>query len=519
MKRNILAILLSGIIIFIAYITQDNTAEKEFDHYGEFIDRIRADLEELEDITGHYIDLIYEGQSLEGLDVLENTYLPKMEAFLDELADLSYDYEPLKEIVQYQRESYEKQYQAYKFLQENLRYMADHPPEDEKVPIDLPHDISEMVDQLDQSREAHQKEITALIQVAVEDFDADEESLATFEEVEPLTERDREGITLLLEEITELFILGLMDSSDTVLDPADDSKEQAEEADEQSKTTADKTVDQGITLADKGHPYVILEAEAEFDEHLIVTGKSNLLEGEKVKVNAKLFGLNYPYIKEEAEIDEAGEFIVDIQMIEEEFTHEPLELIVSYRPNDELSDIYGVEGENIEGPLAQMQKDMFQQVRTNAVLSAELRLTDGEKAVFEPIPHNPPEDQGELDIWIEPTLVKTHDDYYEIELATNLVPLTGINIDIEIPNHRTAGYKSYGWTRDDGSVRYHVKRLEDREIEKNEDVTFVVTAVADDSLHSIEYYGLYGENFEGDLVEKLKKGKRIVYHFKLADYQ
>src|SRR5690625_206884 len=213
-----------------------------------------------------------------------------MVAFLDELADLSYDYEPLKEIVQYQSESYEKQYQAYKFLQENLRYIADHPPEDEKVPIDLPHDISEMVDQLDQSRDAHQKEVAALIQVAVEEFDADEESLDSFEEVESLTERDREGVALFLEEVTELFILGLMDSSATVLDPSDDSAEQTESPAERSKATADKTTDQGITFADKGHPYVIIAAEAEFDEHLIVTGKTNLLEGEKIKVSSKVFG-------------------------------------------------------------------------------------------------------------------------------------------------------------------------------------------------------------------------------------
>jgi len=34
------------------------------------IHRIQADLGELEDITAHYMDLIYEGQSLEGLAVL-----------------------------------------------------------------------------------------------------------------------------------------------------------------------------------------------------------------------------------------------------------------------------------------------------------------------------------------------------------------------------------------------------------------------------------------------------------------
>lgn len=103
-----------------------------------------------------------------------------MEVFLEELASLSDDYEPLQEIVQYQSESYEKQHQTYRLLQENLRYIADHPPEYENAPIDLPHDILAMVDQLDQSRDAHQKEVATLIQLAVEEFDADEESIKAY---------------------------------------------------------------------------------------------------------------------------------------------------------------------------------------------------------------------------------------------------------------------------------------------------------------------------------------------------
>lgn len=496
-------------------MNQDDTAEKELEQHMDYLESKLEEMESLENDVEDYIDLIYDADPLEALNVLENSYTPAMESLIDDFSDLEYSYEPLNKLVAHQLKSYEEQFQVHYLLLENFQHIQEMIEKGEINSIDPPNATSVIISHLEQTNKEQKMEVDQMVSIAEEEFSIDEEKLSEIDNVERMTEADLEEAEEAFDDLIDLFTASLLNISDSEL--AFDNSEENNLNESNNKDSANTNV----TLKDRGNPFVIIEAEAEFDENLIITGESNLLEGSKVYLSSRVFGLSNPYIEGEAEVDAEGQFTTTIQMTEEEYTEEPIVLTLNFKPEEDMYDIYGELGEYIEGPLTQMQNNSLSHHRTrvDALVTAELILKNGERATFAPIAKDIPDDQGELDIWIEPTLVNVQDDFYEIELASNLVPLTGINIDIEIPDHRVAGYKSYGRTRDDGSVRYHVKRVDDREIEDNADVTFVVTAVADESLHSIEYYGMDGENFSGDLTEKTKKGKKIVYQFKLADYR
>lgn len=106
------------------------------------------------------------------------------------------------------------------------------------------------------------------------------------------------------------------------------------------------------------------------------------------------------------------------------------------------------------------------QTRLAAVAEAEILLKDGAKANFKPISYDPPEDQGDPNVWMEVENVKVHDNYYEIDIKSDLGSLTGIDASLEVPDQYVSSYLSFGVTRDDGSIHLHMPRLEDKEYEK-----------------------------------------------------
>lgn len=506
LKKYTYIAFLALLIALSACKSDKDIGKQEIEQHSEYMNSLDEKLAEESDEFNRYIDLLMDGKVLDALDVFENSYMTAAREFVDEFSDLEYTYEPLIEIVEHQQKGFSEQLDGHELLLENLHYIKKQVESDEFNDMELPHSIDEIVAKEEQSQQELTMSMEKMKTLMIEEFGAKEEEMNETSLPEQYSEEQLMELAAEYEDMISLFTDGLMNELGV---------------DEQGEVGAATDIKDGdVTFDDVGHPHVLIEAKAKFSGDLTIVGKTNLPEGAVMRASSRVFGYGNPYIEGEAEVDANGKFKIDIQITEEEYTGDPIVLSVGYYPEplSDLAEIYGEEGEYIDGPFMKKFTSSMQ-TRTGAIARAEMMLNDGESATFKPIPNDPPKDQGDFDVWIEPEFVKVHDDYYEIELKSNLSALTSIDIDIEIPDYTVAGYSAKGTTNDDGSIRLHVKRLEDKTVEKNEDVTFVVTATADGSLETINLYGTDGENFDGDLAEKTRKGKKIEYRFTLDEYK
>src|SRR5690625_6377806 len=96
---------------------------------------------------------------------------------------------------------------------------------------------------------------------------------------------------------------------------------------------------------------------------------------------------------------------------------------------------------------------------------ALIELKEGISETFSVSELDPPADYGELDIWMEVEQFDIHNEYYNISLNSNLLALTSIRVDIDVPNYTLAGYNYRGKITDDGSITFQLPRV-DEEVEK-----------------------------------------------------
>src|SRR5699024_2849095 len=160
-----------------------------------------------------------------------------------------------------------------------------------------------------------------------------------------------------------------------------------DENDEEKEKDADKKDDASLKemLADTGSTEVAINAEAEIkDNHFRLTGQSNLVQGSTVFMHTYHYGAEDAYLKSEFEVDKEGQ---------------------------EIQEIYGEEGEKIEGPFAHKYTNT-KRTMYGAFTYADLELEEGAKAAFEIDTFEEPDDYGDMDIWMEKESVETKDDYY-----------------------------------------------------------------------------------------------------------
>ncbi len=103
-----------------------------------------------------------------------------------------------------------------------------------------------------------------------------------------------------------------------------------------------------IFLNDQSNPQVVFDAEVKIDGTFSLVGKSNLIEGSTVILQSYHYGSENPYLKEEIQVDEKGDFELTLDINEEDLNGDPLTLQLSYQPdkeNTESQELYGSEGE------------------------------------------------------------------------------------------------------------------------------------------------------------------------------
>lgn len=498
------------VLLFLLTACQ-NTAKEELLSHIEFIEENEDAVFRVSEDAEKYVELVRDGKALEGFELLGEEVIPKYESFLESFDELDYTHELVKELVEHQRNTLAFQLESLVLIYENFKLIKEAIETDQFNEEDL-HSSETIANYILDIREEAQKFDTKLEAFLEEEVQMSEEEIKEFFKAHAVeVDITDEELIRQVDEMMYTFYQGLIGELEV-----DDAKPDL--MTEYSVETANVLEDM---LEDIGNPYVVIDAEAEFDEDLIIRGKTNLPEGAEVVLHSSVFGYDNPYIQSEAEIEADHTFEIEIPMVEEEYTGEPIVLQLIFAPDSHVDEgihmLYGPEGEEITGPFKQKYTNI-KRTRIGAISVAELRLTPGEKAKFEPYPHNPPEDQGDFEVWMNPKFVKAHDDFYEIEIESNLSALTSVEIDIEIPGYTLNDYLTSTYTNDDGTMRFHVPRIEERAVEEQKDVTFVVNAYADGSIETIDLYGENGENFEGELVEKTKTGKKIHYQFKLKDY-
>lgn len=257
---------------------------------------------------------------------------------------------------------------------------------------------------------------------------------------------------------------------------------------------------------------VFFEGEITIDNQFVVEGQSNLPEGAMLQIRTYHYGAEHTYIRGETKVDENGKFRFEQDVDEDALNGEPIEVQVQFIPhkhaNQEYQNVYGEEGENIQGPFKQKVTDA-KRTRTAAIASLLIELTSDIQVTFDQNNWEEPSDYGDYNVWMEENYIEIKDDYYDIFIDSNLIELTGVKASLEVPGYEISGYTSRGVVRPDGTIRLQMPRpnIEDST------VILIIESNSGRSIESEEHYGENGENFEGDFVEKNDKGQKIIYEF------
>src|SRR5699024_5512362 len=170
-------------------------------------------------------------------------------------------------------------------------------------------------------------------------------------------------------------------------------------------------------LADQGNAEIVLEGEMTVSEDtFLLEGNSNLLSGAILNVKSYQYGSENPYFTGDFQIDEDGQFELEMASDKKALDNEPFTIEIAYLPetSDDIvaHEIYGKHGEKITGPFKKKYSD-HKQTRFGAFAYAYLNLTAGEKANFQYLTNDKPEDYSDVNVWMEEEKVEIKDNYYD----------------------------------------------------------------------------------------------------------
>ncbi|WP_010098323.1 hypothetical protein [Ornithinibacillus scapharcae] len=182
--------------------------------------------------------------------------------------------------------------------------------------------------------------------------------------------------------------------------------------------------------------------------------------------------------------------------------HIELSFDSSSQVNEEIQKHYQ---DGIEGSFARIYYDSYEEkVLTKAAFRKTI-LFDKNKQSFtiEEPEWDIPEDQGDPNVWIEPTVEKLKD-YMVINLKSNLVEETFIRTDANLPDYITTGFSGFSYINPDGSAVIYLEDPEkDNRIKNLKDYTIEIEvdpSHGNNGKQVIEAYGENGEKLTGDLV-------------------
>lgn len=501
MKRWVWGFLLSVLIILSGCMSAE---DKEL---SDLVDKMKEDLEEETEVDvyiNEFGELVLDDQPEKAMEVLKEKVIPGYEELIGEYKELDLKGEDAIEmnkiVVRLLQADLDTQIVLSEIFDDIKEKAANGKPDE----IDIDANLQALSD--------INKEIVVVVQdyydkiiylTETYDFLETEGNIEdTFLDLD-VTQMDEDNESLIA--IFFEVVVG-KSSSDLIEDD-----EEIEIDSEESKSNNDAEM-----LLDQGNPYVVFDATATIEDHVLhVAGLSNLLEGSTVYFDVYHFGSDNPYLKDKAVVDENGAFDLMAEVDPDSLNGDPLTLRLSYQPDKESEEaqaIYGEEGEHIEGPFKHKFASI-KRTRHGAFTYAQIEFKEGVEQKFNTITWDEPSDYGDLNIWMEKDSVDTHDAYYDITMKSNLIELTWIKASIEVPGYDVAGYTSRANVMPDGSFRFQIPRPD----VDSEEVIVIIEATSDAAIETEELYGEHGEKFAGDLTEKTNRGQKIVYELLLGE--
>ena len=497
-------------LFVLAVLSACSSDNKEFD---TFLNEVEQDISgedaDPDKYINEYIKQIESGNPEKALEILNEKEIPKNEELVKKYKEMDFDNEDLTELKEALTKTLKVDKQKQETIRDIFEKVMEH-PDLEELQIDKELEIlfdvhKKTIEVVEESAEIMQE-----VNEEYDQVELDEEQLETEVEMDA-SEMNEETDALIM-----AFIEIVADTNGEGFDG--EATNAATQDDEEDEKEADSQDDESLKemLADKGSTEVVFDAEAEIkDNHFHVKGESNLIEGATVLMHTYHYGAENAYLKGEFEVDEDGSFEMEEEIDDDSLNGEPLVIRLAFQPDKEdpeLQEIYGEEGEKVEGPFAHKFTNT-KRTRYGAFTYADLELEDGAKTEFGIDTFKEPDDYGDMDIWMEKENVETKDDYYIITMNSNLNELTKIRAEATVPGYETAGYTSSAKVRPDGSIRIHVPRPE----VEDENVVVEFEARSDGAIETEELYGENGENFEGDLADKKKQRTIIEYELDLGE--
>jgi len=511
-----------GILIFLLVALSGclNDDEEELKNYVNSIE----DLEDYEEDLDHELDVLFEliedGEPEEVIDQLEDEIIPIIEDVYDRFNNLDLKSEDVISLNELIVKTHSLQKDTMNSLLDIFILTVESYEKDDIDGFNIDDDF----ESIEKSVKEHYDTILEI-----------EEYYETLDEKYKEFEYDQDEVDLLKEganpdDVLSAYGMLVMAFTFNVIGEAlddldnldfddidfDDEEDQGnQEVEEDLNTSSLDDLDLDALLEERESHTVVYDANLTIEDSVIVQGRTNLPEGAVISLSARTFGSSQPAFDHKMEVDEDGSFGVEIEIDEEDFSTTPFLFQIAFTPDYEYDDMYGEYGELIDGPFARKYASI-KRTRSGAIGSVVTTLEKGVQEKFTAEELTPSSDQGDLEIWMELEDFQIHDEYYDIVLNSNLIPVVDTRADIEVPGYTVAGYTARGTTRDDGSVRMQVPRL-DEELEDEDEVSFIIEALANSTIESEDLYGTYGDKFEGELTEKTTRGQKIVYKFYLQD--
>ncbi|UTR13156.1 hypothetical protein MM221_10850 [Salipaludibacillus sp. LMS25] len=276
----------------------------------------------------------------------------------------------------------------------------------------------------------------------------------------------------------------------------------------------------GEAPEDQGELNIWWEIEIEEqEESYLVTGQSNLLPESTVRIQAMSDDYTFVGYDTTVDVKKDGSFVTELQHPQVYDTEMVLEVTLDAgRQTETIVAHYGESLERIEGPFRYVVDSDEEERRYELKSTLAYVPEEGEFATL--TSQTPewdfPEDQGEVDVWIDKVEVERQDERFYVTGRTNLKEGAHLHVELELPDYISFGYSNVVTVNPDGSfsasVRYPDEIEEDAEM--NLDIEFKPYRHSQLD-YIVAHYGEDGEHLSGELVEKERADDRHYVHYKL----
>ncbi|MGY4689017.1 hypothetical protein [Salibacterium sp. K-3] len=304
------------------------------------------------------------------------------------------------------------------------------------------------------------------------------------------------------------------DQTETVEDVTE--KEEAEKQEEGS-TKEEKGME------NQGDPRVDINGEIVFsrdNDAVQIEGTTNLMPGAELSVSFDAVKTILFANSTDLTVEEDGSFSGEVDYPN---LDEPLDLMITFSPDDQKEDIieaYGEYGENLEGPFVRIDPD---EERENGepkhILYTDYVLGEEDQTItIEPPGNEPPEDYGETEAWLDFDAERKGDFVY-IEGQSNILQGARILASIDADNYIISGYNDDDDVRPDGSFRMRAPIPGEDNLGEDADPYVKVAMRAYEQPPYIqEVYGETGGNLQGSMVKETSTDRyRVVKQVKISE--